>query len=266
MKTKAYNYTDINEMTNTLSAFWKSLGAEENAEKTAKWKEGIEIYEASAKATNTVIFLFDFSTFSYFYVSGNAPEIINHRPEEFYENGVALSVNLIHPKYLEARLKMLEFYIKLPIDFPEEERKELLISLDFMFINPKEEYVRFVQQSKILELDTNGKPLISLNYLHNVGSVKKEPSSDLIVKPGKGMAEIYHYNFDRKVIDAVGKISKREKDILTCLSQGFSTGQIAEKLYISPNTVNTHRSNLLFKTNCKDTSSLIFYAKMTGLM
>lgn len=61
-------------------------------------------------------------------------------------------------------------------------------------------------------------------------------------------------------------LSKREKDILKYISQGFTNNQIAEELFISAHTVATHRRNLLQKINVKNTAGLVRYASKLGLL
>jgi DNA-binding CsgD family transcriptional regulator len=53
------------------------------------------------------------------------------------------------------------------------------------------------------------------------------------------------------------KLTRREKEILGLISKGRTSDQIAEKLFISVSTVNTHRQNLIKKFNVKNTSALI---------
>ncbi|MBA4322539.1 MAG: DNA-binding response regulator [Odoribacter sp.] len=55
-------------------------------------------------------------------------------------------------------------------------------------------------------------------------------------------------------------LSKREKEILFKICEGFSNQEIAEALFISKRTVDKHRANLLGKTNSKNTASLILFA------
>jgi len=55
-------------------------------------------------------------------------------------------------------------------------------------------------------------------------------------------------------------LSKREKEILLKICEGFSNPEIAESLFISKRTVDKHRANLLGKTNSKNTASLILFA------
>jgi DNA-binding NarL/FixJ family response regulator len=55
-------------------------------------------------------------------------------------------------------------------------------------------------------------------------------------------------------------LSDREKDILFEICKGLSNQEIADKLEISKRTVDKHRCNILLKTGCKNTASLVIYA------
>lgn len=56
------------------------------------------------------------------------------------------------------------------------------------------------------------------------------------------------------------ELSKRELDVLKEICREKNTNEIAEDLYISPNTVETHRSNLLLKVGVKNTAGLVKWA------
>jgi len=55
-------------------------------------------------------------------------------------------------------------------------------------------------------------------------------------------------------------LSKREKEVLLLICQGYSNKEIAEQLFISPNTVENHRSNLLSKTGTRNAAHLVLFA------
>ncbi len=52
-------------------------------------------------------------------------------------------------------------------------------------------------------------------------------------------------------------LTKREKEVLTLISEGLTNPQIAEKLFVSITTVDSHRKNLMAKLNAKNTAMLI---------
>ncbi|MDG4654761.1 response regulator transcription factor [Chryseobacterium arthrosphaerae] len=62
------------------------------------------------------------------------------------------------------------------------------------------------------------------------------------------------------------KITKREKDILNLMAQGFNSPEIAEKLFLSYHTVENHKRNLRKKTNTKTSAELIAYTMNHSLL
>jgi two-component system response regulator NreC len=59
-------------------------------------------------------------------------------------------------------------------------------------------------------------------------------------------------------------LTKREKDILYYIANGFSNQDVSEKLKISIRTVETHKSNLMQKLDLKSSAALAFYAFEKG--
>ncbi|WP_235941979.1 response regulator transcription factor [Pontibacter fetidus] len=55
-------------------------------------------------------------------------------------------------------------------------------------------------------------------------------------------------------------LSKREIEVLTLIAEGFTNAEIADKLFTSKRTIETHRQNILEKTGAKNTANLIKYA------
>lgn len=53
------------------------------------------------------------------------------------------------------------------------------------------------------------------------------------------------------------ELTARELEVLDLLSRGLSSRKIAEKLFISPNTVEYHRKQLLRKTDSRNVAELI---------
>ncbi len=56
------------------------------------------------------------------------------------------------------------------------------------------------------------------------------------------------------------KFSTREIEVLKLICRGLSTTEIAEKLFLSKHTIDTHRANLIAKTESRNTADLVMYA------
>ncbi|MBR5102368.1 MAG: helix-turn-helix transcriptional regulator [Muribaculaceae bacterium] len=62
------------------------------------------------------------------------------------------------------------------------------------------------------------------------------------------------------------EITGRELEVLRLLSEGFNSREISEKLYISSNTVEYHRKQLLRKTQSRNVAQLIGNAFRSNLL
>jgi DNA-binding NarL/FixJ family response regulator len=118
---------------------------------------------------------------------------------------------------------------------------------------------------------------ISLSFFANHctnDKIKVELSGTVITY--KGVASIVgniislNHNQKFKIVNATGtancKLSKRELEVLQLISEGKSTHQIAELLFLSQRTIETYRSKLLSKTASKNSAELIMFAVKNTLV
>lgn len=61
-------------------------------------------------------------------------------------------------------------------------------------------------------------------------------------------------------------LSKREIEVLRLIADGYTNSEIADKLFTSKRTIESHRQSLLEKTNSNNTATLIRYAVSNGLV
>jgi DNA-binding NarL/FixJ family response regulator len=61
-------------------------------------------------------------------------------------------------------------------------------------------------------------------------------------------------------------LSERERDVLFMLALGYTNQEVAEQLYISVRTVDTHRAHIMRKLNLQTRAELVLYALANGLI
>jgi DNA-binding NarL/FixJ family response regulator len=61
-------------------------------------------------------------------------------------------------------------------------------------------------------------------------------------------------------------LSERENQIIILIAEGLTNGQIAEQLFLSNHTINTHRKNIMGKLGVKNTAGIVMYAVKTDLV
>jgi NarL family two-component system response regulator LiaR len=74
-----------------------------------------------------------------------------------------------------------------------------------------------------------------------------------------------NFQFDESRLERLG-ISKREYEVLELMAKGLSNQEIADKLFVSLNTVKTHSSNLFLKLDAKRRTQAIQKAKELNLI
>ena len=73
-------------------------------------------------------------------------------------------------------------------------------------------------------------------------------------------------SFDNSLSHPSDLLTKREIEVLRLVVQEYTNNEIAEKLFISTGTVDTHRKNIILKLGVKNTVGLIKYAFKNGLI
>jgi DNA-binding NarL/FixJ family response regulator len=65
---------------------------------------------------------------------------------------------------------------------------------------------------------------------------------------------------------AVPMLTAREKEVLALIAEGMTNLEIAEKLFISPLTVDSHRKNLIAKFGVKNTAAMVKFGMEAGFI
>lgn len=149
---------------------------------------------------------------------------------------------------------------------PEDSIKvEAFMDFHYKLDENKPEYFRMLQHFKVLQADKTFRPVFLMNICSDITYLKKKDDVTFAIKMPAGNVNFYKFNVYNKTVSDFGPLSNREISILKLLSCGLSSRQIADILFISPNTVDTHRRNMLEMTNCVNTTALIVYCRMLGI-
>jgi DNA-binding NarL/FixJ family response regulator len=78
--------------------------------------------------------------------------------------------------------------------------------------------------------------------------------------------ESYVQKSEAKLLDPYDMLSAREREVLHLVARGETSTEVAEKLCISPRTVEVHRAHVLQKLGLKNRTELIHYAVRRGIL
>jgi DNA-binding NarL/FixJ family response regulator len=77
--------------------------------------------------------------------------------------------------------------------------------------------------------------------------------------------DVNDIDFDSFTCESV-VLSERENEIIILIAEGNTNPQIADQLFLSSHTVNTHRKNIMGKLGVKNTAGIVMYAVKTNLV
>lgn len=132
--------------------------------------------------------------------------------------------------------------------------------------------------TRIITLSVHNEyPVINSMLMQGVdGYVQKNAVGDEIVEAILAVMEGEQYlcaktkaiisKKETRGLQAVPKVTRREKEILQLAARGLTTQQIADELFISSHTVDSHRKNLMEKFEVKNISSAIKLAAEYGIL
>lgn len=141
-----------------------------------------------------------------------------------------------------------------------------------------------IEATEIIKRDFPNIKIVAVTMLHDYNTIKKALRSgmDGYVVKNLGISELQkaietvmngHIYMSPEIttILALGvagrkpnqayvpDLTKREKEVIKLIIDGLTNDTIAEKLFLSPLTVSTHRKNVLSKLNLKNTAMLVKY-------
>ncbi|MBS1811808.1 MAG: response regulator transcription factor [Acidobacteria bacterium] len=140
-----------------------------------------------------------------------------------------------------------------------------------------------VPQTKVIILSMHATESYVLEALRNGanGYVLKDTVADELVRAirevlvgrrylssqlSERAIESYVQKAESTAVDSYDSLTTREREVLKLAAEGLTNVEIAERLYISPRTAETHRANLLKKLNLSNHTELIRYAIRRGIL
>lgn len=98
----------------------------------------------------------------------------------------------------------------------------------------------------------------AIHTVHSGNKYLSEEITDIVIKDYLGRED--------ELSESESELTAREIEILRLIVDGFPVSSIAERLFVSVKTINTHRQNILEKLNLKSTADLVKYALRRGII
>jgi two-component system response regulator NreC len=100
-----------------------------------------------------------------------------------------------------------------------------------------------------------------------INAVRAVARGDVFLYPSMARRLVQEYlSQSQSQGSGAAHLTEREREILKLIAEGFSNGEIADRLVISPSTVHSHRANLMRKLELGSRHELVQYARQKGLI
>lgn len=250
------NFTDIRSVYSNIFESYDNPLLDEHIKKI------IEL-DAYLPYSSTFFCITNTQTLSFEYISKNMSACLGLDPVELKKRGMRYFWSRMHPDEIEFWLKALDELMNFTLnEISVDQRSSMTYSWNYRFKNGSDDYVNIVQNTTPLEFDFDNKPIIGLAHytvLHPDIKMQVCASAKLLNSNNEYETK-YFNNFSQKLLS--DSISNRERDVIRLLVLNYSSKEIGAKLGISPNTVDTHRRNILKKLNISSTGELIGMLKL----
>jgi len=210
------------------------------------------------------IALFDFRTRSYRFLTHSFKFLAGYDRDDAIEGGPDFFFRIMRHDHLPFVLETVTRSLVFLQGAPPAERKDYRLSFDFAIEPPGRKAVRLVQQIVVLELDRRANIWLALiaNDLAPPGALGADPDRRLLnVRTGTS-----HLFSGHAKDSAEADLSRRELEVLGLVASGMASRDIADRLFISVNTVNNHRQRILEKLDSKSSAEAVRYAMSLGLI
>lgn len=218
-------------------------------------------WDELSKVSRSAILLFDFFLEKFVYVSNSGFEPFGIAPNDFIEKGHNLIAEKLHPEDMEYMLNIRrQIYLHLNA-LKTEDKKNYKAIHRMRLRNLDNNYICITEHEQIVELDSNGNIWLTLSIIDIDANENKEDFKSYLYNCHTGNL----INFSASNI-LEESLTSREIEILKMMKDGYLSKEISEKLFISINTVNTHRQNIFRKLKADNSIEAINTAKKTGLI
>ncbi|MEO8935005.1 MAG: helix-turn-helix transcriptional regulator [Xanthomarina sp.] len=206
--------------------------------------------------TNTQKLTFEF-------ISKNMTSCIGFDKDVLLKEGMHYFWNLIHPEDIELWLQSLnDLMVYTLSDVPINLRHRMCYTWNYRLKNAEGIYVNIIQNTTPLQFDSEMKPIVGLAHYTVLDGEIEIPiiGTAKLLNENNTYETTYFNNFSQKHLGS--GLSNRERDVIRLLTVKKTSKEIAESLNISPNTVDTHRRNILKKLNISSTGELVGMLKL----
>ncbi|ASK30178.1 helix-turn-helix transcriptional regulator [Chryseobacterium sp. T16E-39] len=243
--------------------FSENTVKEDLNEETMALNNYLEVTDAFSRAIYMSVYIIDYQKRNFEYVSENPLFLCGNTAEEVKKMGYEFYFRYVQKSDADLLSKVnrlgYEFYEKIPA----EERKYYTLSYDIHLLN-KDKAILVNQKLTPLFLTEEGKIWKAMGVV----SLSTNTNSGNITISRQGTNDYWWYDAEEEKWrnEEKIKLSERELEVLRYYAQGYTINKIAEKIFVSPDTIKFHRRKLFEKMQVSNISEALAFVTSNKLL
>lgn len=225
-------------------------------------KSLVEAYQKLTMSEDIIVALYDNSSASVFFVSDNVKRL-HYTPEKVIKWGGLLLFKGLHFSHYSFAFNSLKQEYQFVKQLRHNSGKNKIYCGGLKIVDGKGKVRRVFMKGKQVQVNQTGQTSISVYFLEEIDHlVKSDHYWFRLECNGNTLAHIQQKG--KKVFDDL--LSAREKDILKLLAQNKSSQEIADELFLSKLTIETHRKNMIKRVGAINSTAMVHLCKMANLI
>lgn len=215
-----------------------------------------------------VSFFLDLTQKKYLHIGDGCSMLLGFPPDYFFKGGLESFLSRWDKNDFKVyNEQIFPDLLNVLNQHPESPLRTILISRNYRFKKGGGETITLLEQNYFIPdlteqvfIASHGTVSdishfsLSKKIIQTIEEIGESPSSKILLSK-----KVYNNDMDFE-------ICKKELEVLRMLSAGLTSKQVAYHMHLSVHTVNTHRKNMLLKTNCKSSAELVSLALNRGLL
>jgi len=204
--------------------------------------------------------VFDYIQFKPVYVEDSFVHVSGgYRPADLINGGWSFLEQIILPEDIACLQRVFKKWNEFLFQIPVSARHNYHMSFDFRIRRKNGSIARLLQQNVLFEFDTYGNIIYSLDKCTDISHWKMQEEMVLSIIGPDPVHNLTYYP-KQDISPQSSLFTKSELKVLKLLVEGYSSKQIADKLFRAVTTVETHRKRMLRKAKAKNASELVWFA------
>ena len=257
---KKLNHSEKNITDTWINEMYKILVASKEQEVSLKKKVEEQINKCYAIENNlqteSMLFLLDNSSMKYLFVSESVVNVLGYSKNEIIENGLQWIFTLLSPRELIYKTELMKDIYDFLKTLDRNTLLSCIVRYDIVAYKKDGEPIHLMEELMFPIINNKNETLITSCFIHvldNYGYINERKCTILQSTKTQRQA-LFSKTYS---VELPSILSARETEVLEKFSNGLTTTQVANQLFVSENTIKSHRKNIILKLKVQNTAEAI---------